>query len=64
MKKEYSTHEKKILNRVKDKIKLSGPQWHALLEDMKNGEIKRIICFKYNIPLKYYKWVKRIVGEM
>lgn len=55
-------HEDEIKNRVLDRIKLSGPAWHALLEDFKNKEPKRIICAKYKIPSGYYKWVKKIIN--
>ena len=61
IKKITNLHEEEIKNRVMDKIKLSGPAWKALLDDFKNGESKRVICFKYKIPTGYYKWIKKIV---
>ena len=63
MTKELKLHEKKMINRVKDNIKLSGHAWRDLLEDFKNNESKRIICAKYKIKPGYYKWVKKIVME-
>ena len=56
-------HNAKMLNRVKNKVKLSGPAWRQLLEDFKNGESKKVICAKYGFKLSYYKWIKKIIME-
>jgi hypothetical protein len=56
-------HEIKMFNKVKDKLKLSGPAWRELLNDFKEGTPKSVICHKFKIKSSYYKIVKKIINN-
>lgn len=54
--------EKKLLNRVNDRVKLSREEWNMVIDDFKNNVGNREISRKYNIKLGYLKHLKRIIG--
>ncbi len=54
-------HERKMINRVLNNIKLSRDTWNALAVDIRKGEGKNTICKKYGIKSGYFKYIRKII---
>ena len=54
-------HEREMINRALNNIKLSRDAWNALAVDIRKGEGKNTICKKYGIKSGYFKYIKKII---
>lgn len=60
--KQLDPHEKEMMNRALNKIKLPNEAWKAMAHDIRSGAGKATICRKYGIKSGYYKYIKKIMG--